>query len=166
MQSYLIVLFSSANISSLRCNCYQAVGVESLMTCLMLLFSIFVELYILLHTTVQIKDDERPNAWNTFASHMSYLVRRRIFIWKLNSLQVKGKKENPSVRYSVDFITAFRKLYVLWSNSSWPNTAISIALSATFTAFWWCGHQITSPGWDFLVSLHWQSLFALGDQHD
>ena len=75
------VFFSSANFSSLRCNCDQVVGVESLMTCLMLLFGTFVKLYILLHTTVQIKDDERANAWNTFASHM-YLVRRRIFVWK------------------------------------------------------------------------------------
>jgi hypothetical protein len=55
------------------------VGVESLMTCLMLLFGILVKLYILLYTAVQIKDDERANAWNTFASRM-YLVRRRIFI--------------------------------------------------------------------------------------
>jgi hypothetical protein len=57
-------------------------GVESLMTCLMLLFGIFIELYILLHTTVQIKDDGRANVWNTFASHMSDLVRRRIFIYE------------------------------------------------------------------------------------
>jgi len=64
------VFFSSANFISLRCNCYQAVGVESPMTCRMLMFGIFVKLYILLHTTGQIKDDECANAWNTFVSHM------------------------------------------------------------------------------------------------
>jgi hypothetical protein len=71
---------------------------------LLLLFGIFVKLYILLHTKVQIKDDEREDAWNTFASHM-YSVRRCIFIWKLNPLQVKGSNKNTdpsSVQYSVN----------------------------------------------------------------
>jgi len=43
----------------------------------------------------------------------------------------------------------------------------SIAQSATLTALCWCGgHVTTSPGWYGLVSLHWQPLFALRDQHD
>ena len=43
----------------------------------------------------------------------------------------------------------------------------SIAHSATLTALCWRGgHITTSPGLDCLVSLHWQPLFARGDQHE
>jgi hypothetical protein len=106
------VLFSSADISPLRCNCYQAVGVESLMTCLMLLFGIFVELYILLHTTVQIKDDERTRGIHLLRTCHIWCVAAFSFE---NYTHRKSRAKNPSsVQYSVDFITVFRKLYVLW----------------------------------------------------
>jgi hypothetical protein len=112
------VSFSSANFSSLRCNCYQAVGVESLMTCPMLLFGIFCWT---LHSAAYNSTDQ--GRWT--CERVEYICFAYVvfgasphFHTKINPLQVNNNNNNNnnnllSVQYSVDFITAFRKLYVL-----------------------------------------------------